>query len=43
MDVTLERLSRSGGGIVEKEMKVRDEVVAVLNPYPANAENRVSS
>jgi hypothetical protein len=35
MDVTMERLSRSGSGIVGKEMKVRDEVVAVLNPLNA--------
>jgi len=34
VDVTMERLSHSGSGIVEKEMKVRDEVVAVLNKAP---------
>jgi len=32
--MTRERRSRSGSGIVEKEMKVRGEVVAVLNKAP---------
>jgi hypothetical protein len=34
VDVTRERRSRSGSGIVGKEMKVRGEVVAVLNKSP---------
>jgi hypothetical protein len=34
MDVTREKRSRGGSGIVEKEMKVRGEVVAVLKKAP---------
>ena len=32
VDVTRERRRRSGSGIVEKEIEVRSEVVAVPNP-----------